>query len=100
MTYIDLQNIKEGVKAFRTDKCVYDDGDVLSRMRDKIFEEMAIIGYSYLDKKAKTVEELFAERIRVLLSTQNKKDFEGEQYIRLVDVNQALKTLALKSLHE
>lgn len=100
MTYLELQNIKESVKQFRTDKSVYAGGDVLLRMRDKIAEEMAVIGYTYLEQRGKTIEELFVEKMRVLLFEAKRKEFNGENYIRVADLNIALNQLTLKSIYD
>lgn len=100
MTYKELNDTKELVRLFRKDKCVYASGDILIRMRDKIAEEMAVIGYTYLEQRGKTIEELFAEKTRALLFEAQRKSFDGDTYIKLSELNNALKTIVLKSIYE
>ena len=69
-------------------------------MRDKIAEEMAVIGYTYLDQRGKTIEELFVEKVREMLFDAKRKEFGGENYIRVADLNIALKQLILKSIYD
>ncbi len=100
MTYIELDKVKQAVRAFRTDKSVYASGDVLQRMRDKIAEEMAVIGYTYLDQRGKTIEELFVEKVREMLFDAQRKDFNKESYVRMSDLNNVLNKILLTSIYD
>ncbi len=93
MTYNQLQDMREIVNNFKADKLIYDPRDILAKMRDRLFEEMVLMGYQSLLAKGKTVDELFIEKLRESLTDVERLDQGGEIYIRFKDLSAALSKL-------
>lgn len=96
MTYQELQELKERIKKFRDDKTKIAEGDVLERMRNKICDQMALIGYQNLEEKS--LELIFVKEFLRLLDNVERKDIKGFAYIKVADIRNALDVIKNKSI--
>lgn len=90
MTYKEFDDLKSLIKKVKNDKTKYLKGDILERMKHRTLEEMATIGYAYIESKGTTIEELFTERLREQIADAERENIEGEFYLRMKDLNRAL----------
>jgi hypothetical protein len=95
---MELSELKTKIKEFRNDKTKYDNSDILAKMRNDIYEAMAIAGYQSINDKDKTVEDLFVDKLTGLINNSSIKEFNGTMYVNLDDLRNALETIRLTSI--
>jgi len=96
MNYLELQDLKERIKDFRNTKTKYCAGDVLLRIRQKICDQMALIGYESLEEKS--LELIFIKEFKRLIEKAEIKQVKDEDYIKLSEVKNAINIIKVKSI--